>query len=101
MNILQLILSIISGIVACIPLAIKLVQYVQAAAKEKNWQKLLALVMAEMQTAEEGFTQGASKKEYVMKSVESLASTIDYPINTNELSSLIDALCELTKNVNI
>ena len=44
MEYLDIILSIIAGLGAAIPLVIKLVQYVQAAVKEKNWSKLLELV---------------------------------------------------------
>ena len=36
-QIIQIIVSILTGLAACIPLAVKLVQYAQQAAKEKNW----------------------------------------------------------------
>lgn len=100
MNILQLILSILSGIVACIPLAIKLVQYVKLAVKEKNWQHLLHLVMISMQAAENNYVTGETKKASVIKAVEELADSIDYVIDEDELSQLIDDLVTLTKKVN-
>ena len=34
---LQLIVSVLAGLATAIPLAIKLVEYVQKAVKEKNW----------------------------------------------------------------
>lgn len=41
MEYLDVILSIVAGLAAAIPLVIKLVQYVQAAVKEKNWNNCL------------------------------------------------------------
>ena len=38
---LQLIVSVLAGLATAIPLAIKLVEYVQTAVKEKNWGKVL------------------------------------------------------------
>ena len=52
MEYLDIILSIIAGLGAAIPLVIKLVQYVQAAVKEKNWSKLLELVINLIEEAE-------------------------------------------------
>ena len=42
---IQAIISILSGVAILVPLVIKLVQYVQANAKEKNWSSLMVLVM--------------------------------------------------------
>ena len=61
MEYLDVILSIVAGLAAAIPLVIKLVQYVQAAVKEKNWNKLLDLVMNLMEEAEIKFADGASQ----------------------------------------
>ena len=41
----EFIVSILAGLAAAIPLVVKLVEYVQKAVKEKNWEKMLALVM--------------------------------------------------------
>ena len=37
--------SILSGLAIAIPLVVKLIEYVKKAVKEKNWNKLLDLVM--------------------------------------------------------
>ena len=50
---LQLIVSVLAGLATAIPLAIKLVEYVQKAVKEKNWGKVLDMVMKYMATAED------------------------------------------------
>jgi len=49
---LQLIASIVAGLITAIPLAIKLVEYVKKAVKEKNWGKVLDMVMKYMETAD-------------------------------------------------
>lgn len=101
MNILQLIISILSGLAVTIPLVIKLVHYVQAAIKEKNWNKLLSLIMAQMAVAEKKFSTGAERKEYVMMAIKASADTIDYDIDMAVVSKLIDDLCALSKEVNV
>ena len=75
---LEIILSIITGLAACIPLAIKLVQYIEKAIKAKQWPTLLELVMKFMADAENNFEDGASRKEWVLKMVESSAATVNY-----------------------
>ena len=40
----EILISILSGLVALIPLVVKLVEYVEKSVKEKNWTSLLQLV---------------------------------------------------------
>lgn len=101
MNILELILEILSGLIIAIPLVIKLVEYVKKSAMEKNWNNLIRLVMNLMATAEEKFDNGADRKEWVIAMVRASADTINYPISEKELGDLIDNLCALTKKVNV
>ena len=98
---LELIIAIISGIAACIPLVIKLVDYVKALAKEKNWGKLVVIVSSFMAEAETLYSDGASKKDYVISSVLAIAKTIDYPVDKEMLGELIDNLASLTNKVNV
>ena len=100
MEYLDVILSIVAGLAAAIPLVIKLVQYVQAAVKEKNWNRLLELVMNLMAEAEEKFADGATRKEWVMAMVQASAESINYNVDMEAISGLIDSLCDLTKAVN-
>lgn len=97
---LRLILSIISGLTATIPLIIKLVEYVEKATKEKNWNKLLELVMGYMEVAETKFKTGAEKKEWVLAMVKASADTINYDIDMETVSKMIDDLCDLSNVVN-
>jgi hypothetical protein len=96
----EIIISILTGIAATIPLAIKLVQYVEKLVKEKNWGNLVNLVIQLMAEAEGKFDTGAERKEWVLSMVESSANTVNYDINIDDVSNLIDSLCEMAKKVN-
>ena len=99
-QIVSLIVALLSGLATCIPLAYKLVQYVQKAAQEKNWNALLGLVIDLMEQAEKKFTDGATRKEWVMAMVQASAEYINYPIDNVALGKLIDTLCDMSKIVN-
>lgn len=99
-HIISLIVAILSGLAACIPLAVKLIQYVQKAAQEKNWAALLGLLVDLMEEAETKFTDGATRKEWVMAMVQTSAEYINYPIDTEALSQLIDSLVDMTNVIN-
>lgn len=100
-QIVSLIVALLSGIATCIPLALKLVQYVKKATQEKNWAALLDLVMELIAQAEEKFKDGATRKEWVMAMVQTSAEYISYPLDTQALSEMIDELVKLTNKVNV
>lgn len=93
-------LSILVGLTTAIPLVIKLIEYVQKAVKEKNWNALLDMVMDYMEIAEEKFETGAERKEWVLSMVEASAATVNYDIDLAVIDKLIDNLCSMTKVVN-
>lgn len=97
---IELIVAILSGLCACIPLVVQLVKYCQKAVREKNWNQLLKLVMNLMEEAETKFETGADRKEWVMMMIKASADTINYEIDMDEISKLIDSLCSMTKIVN-
>ncbi len=99
-NVVTIIVSILSGLAACIPLVIQLVKYVKKSVEEKNWNQLLNLVTNLMEEAEKKFATGAERKEWVLAMVKASADTINYPINLEEVSKLIDSLCDMSKIVN-
>lgn len=99
-HIVSIIVAILTGLATCIPLAVKLYQSVKEAIQEKNWPHLLGLVVDLMEEAEEKFTDGATRKEWVMAMVQTSAEYINYPVDTQALSDMIDALCDMTKIVN-
>ncbi len=97
---LQLVVSVLAGLVTAIPLAIKLVEYVQKSVREKNWNKILDMVMELMKTAEDKFDTGADRKEWVMAMVKASADTINYDVDMEAIGHLIDDLCVMSKVVN-
>ncbi len=97
---LQLLVSILAGLATAIPLAIKLVEYVRKAVKEKNWNKLVNMVIELMEIAESKLEKGEDKKEWVLAMVKASADTINYDVSVEEVGALIDNLCDMSKVVN-
>ena len=96
----EILISILSGLTITIPLVIKLIEYVKKAIQEKNWNQLVVLVMNLMAEAEGKFDNGADRKAWVVGSIEAAAKTINYPIDIEQVSKLIDDLCAMSKLVN-
>ena len=84
----NLILTVVAGVLTCIPLAIKLGQATKKAVEEKNWPDLMKFVMDRMAEAE--------KKTCV----KAAADRINYPINMDAVGEMIDALTTMSKAVN-
>lgn len=101
MDILELLVEILGGLVVIIPLVVKLVEYVKKSTLEKNWNNLIRLLLNLIATAEEKFDNGADRKQWVIAMVQASANTINYPISEKELGDLIDNLVALTKKVNV
>lgn len=99
-QILECAMQILSGLVVLIPLVVKLVEYVKKATKEKNWNNLLKLVIELMEKAETQFDNGSDRKTWVLETVKTSAEFINYDIDINVVSKLIDSLCDMTKVVN-
>lgn len=99
-NVVNIIVSILTGIATAIPLIVQLVKYVKKAIEEKNWNQLLKLVMDLMEEAEKKFDTGAERKEWCLSMVKASASSINYDIDMDAVSDLIDSLCDMSKIVN-
>lgn len=96
----EMIIAVLTGLTACIPLVVKLVEYVQKATKEKNWAVLLGLVLDMMEEAEAKFEDGATRREWVIAMVQASADAINYEIDAESIGVLVDALCDMSKTVN-
>lgn len=96
----KLIISILSGLAAAIPLVIKLIEYVQKAVKERNWNQVLKIVMDLMETAETKFKSGAERKEWVLSMLKASADSINYDIDYQAIGDMIDNLCDFSKVIN-
>lgn len=101
MDWVNVIVSILSSLAIVIPLVYELVVWIKKAIQEKNWSKLMTLVMAYMADAEKMFQTGEERKNYVLLAIKASADTINYSIDMDQLSKLIDDLCELSKKVNV
>ncbi len=97
---IQAIISILSGIAVLVPLMVKLIQFVTANTKEKNWNQMLKLVMNLMAEAEERFDKGSEKKEWVMGELKAMANTLNYDIEWDVVSEMIDKICDVSKELN-
>lgn len=95
------IVAILSGLATAIPLVVKLVEYVKKCIEERNWTKLLELVMGLMAQAEAKFDNGEERKEWVLMMVKASADTIDYTIDLDTVGEMIDGLCSMSKAVNV
>ena len=93
----EILISVLTGLAATIPLVIKLIEWVQKAVQEKNWNELLKLVMNLMEQAEAKFDNGDERREWGLMMVKASADTINYEI---VVAQMIDSLCELSKKVN-
>lgn len=94
------IVAILTGLATAIPLVINLIKYVKKAVKEKNWNQVVKLVMNLMEEAETKFDNGADRKQYVLSMIKASADTINYDIDMDAISDLIDSLCNMSKVVN-
>lgn len=97
---LQYVPAILSGLAVCIPLVIKLVEYVQKSIREKNWSNLVALVLRLMQEAETKFDDGVTRREWVLSQVSASATMLNYDIDLDAVAEMIDAFCSMSKVVN-
>lgn len=101
MDVLNLIVSILVGLSATIPLIIKLVQTIKEAMKSKNWTSFMQLVLQLMTDAEKNFVTGAERKQYVVDAIKAMEKTLNYDIDEDVLNEMIDAVIKATKTINI
>lgn len=99
--IISAIISILTGLITCIPLVVKLVQVIKDSVKSKNWTALMQLILKLMSEAETVYSTGAEKKDYVMNSVVALKDTLNYDVDMDAVSAMIDSLVEVTKVINV
>lgn len=96
----ELIVAVVSGILVCIPLVQKVIVLTKKNAQEKNWPALLDMIMGYMEKAEQLFDDGASKKAYVIGMIEESAAMVNYEIDMDVVSAMIDQICATSKVVN-
>lgn len=97
----QYVPRLLVGLAVLIPLIIALIKYVRKATEGKNWNIIVKMVLDLMVQAEKDYSIGVEKKEFVMNQLKIAAQAVDFEIDQDKVSDLIDALCEMTKEVNI
>ena len=97
----NLIVSVLAGLATAIPLIIKLIQFIKESVKSKNWSSLMQLVLQLMTEAEKNYATGAERKAYVMSSIKAIENTLQYDIDEEVLSTMIDSIVAATKKINV
>jgi len=77
-----------------------LVKYIQRAIKEKNLGAVVQLVLKLMAEAEQNYSNGAERKDYVISSIKAMENTLQYDIDEKAISELIDSIVLATKKIN-
>lgn len=101
MDIIKYIPQILIGLAAIIPLIVALIKYVDKATESKNWNIVVKMILDLMVQAEQDYSTGVEKKTFVMNQVKVLAKTVNFEIDMDKVSDLIDALCDMAHEVNI
>lgn len=100
---INLIVSILSGLAVCLPLAAKLIQTVREAVRLRQWDRLMQMVARDMETAERCYSSGAERKEWCMEMLSVHADAVGYPLTSEDaakVSDMIDVLCRMARRVN-
>ena len=77
----EILISILSGLVAVIPLVVKLVDVTTSFIKEKNWNNIVAIVTEYMIQAEELFQTGAQRKVWVLEMIKTSAKVSNFDLS--------------------
>ena len=96
----EIIVALLTGLVAAIPLVIKLVQVLKDSVKAKNWTPLMQLLLKLMAEAEDNYSTGEEKKAYVIDSIKALESSLNYDVDIDAVDAMIDAIVLATKKIN-
>ena len=103
MELWSVIVSILSGLIVCVPLVIKLVSVTREAVRKGNWDKLVGMAADYMAEAEIKIADNATRKEWVMGMIRTSANTLDNDLTEGEwakISEMIDHLCTMARTVN-
>lgn len=100
MNIIDIIVSILVGLATAIPAVYYLVLFVRKAIREKNWTVLMEITMKLMAQAEQNYKTGAERKEWVMSEIKALQPTLNFELDEEAISALIDSICDAARAIN-
>ena len=100
----EILINIVSGLIILTPLVINLVSVTTSYVKEKNWNKILSMVIEYMAAAEVMFSSGSERKAWVMEMIKTSAKVSNFDLteeNLLKISTFIDDVCALSKQINV
>lgn len=97
----QIVIPIITGLVATVPLVIKIIDVTKKNVKEQNWSALLSLMLKLMIEAESLYESGAERKQYVISAIKTLEPTLNYEVDIDKVGAMVDAIVEASKKINV
>ena len=103
MSILEILISILSGIAVCIPILSAFANAITECVQQKNWSAIVSFVLDYMAQAENLFEKGADKKTWVMEMLEEVVIQLNYPYDDdarNKVSAMIDDICDASRIIN-
>ena len=98
---IDIIISVLTGIATCIPLILTLIKTIKENVKSKNWTALMQLVLRLMTEAEENYATGEEKKAYVIDGIKALESSLNYDVDMEAVSAMIDSIIIASKKINV
>lgn len=97
-------ITVLSTLAVIIPLGYKLYKTINEIVQEKQWDRLMSLVISYMIEAENLMIKGEDKKKYVLSLIANTAKQVGYEIKDGDMekiSQLIDEICSATKLINL
>ena len=101
---LKIAAAVVIGLGAVVPAGYWIARTIRDAVVNKNWNKVLQIVIGLMAEAETKIDTGAGRKEWVLGMARTLVAQAGYQMTTEEwdkVSNMIDALCTMAKTVNV
>lgn len=101
MEIVNLIVIIVIGLGACVSFAMQLRTYIRTAMAENKFDDIIKIALDLIPEAEDKFSTGAERKEYVMSNIKSISATMNGKVDLDKISDMIDAIVAMSKKVNV
>jgi translation initiation factor 2B subunit (eIF-2B alpha/beta/delta family) len=103
-DMMNLIIQGLTALATIIPVIYATISLFRKYIKEKNWAKVMTLVMEYCQEAEKLLSDGAQKKQWVMNALIASGKMTGYDLNDEamaQISDLIDKLIDASRNINV
>ena len=96
----QIIVPIVTGLAACVPLVITIINMTKKNTKSQNWMAVMQLVLTLMVQAEASYETGAERKEFVLNSIKEMQDTLNYEVDLDAIGAMIDAITKASQKIN-